>query len=187
MSHWISWRVQIVAPIKRSQKGGADFPTVEHPTYCGPAPPWNTLFIMDLHHHGLAPQRKNLLTVDLPHHKTPYSQWTCPPRNSLLIFDLSHHGTPYSQWTCPRRNPFQCVPAIQETWIIHPYHDEFCIQAWSLSQTHWHCPCQCLPIRGKIMVSTYYVSCKFTCHCNVYLFLVICLGSNGVKLLRALV
>ena len=87
--------MRIVAPIQKGKKWriGTCF-TAESPTYRGPAPPWNTS-----------------LTVDLPHHGTPYSQWTCltvehpthsgsaPLRSTLLTEDLPHHGTPYSPVT----------------------------------------------------------------------------------------
>ena len=61
-----------------------------------------------------------LPTVDLPHHWTPYTLWTCPtaeqpahcgpasPKNTLLTLDLPHCGTPYSLWTC--RITEHCIP-----------------------------------------------------------------------------
>ena len=57
-------------------------------------------------HQGLAPPRKTLLAVDLPHSKTPYSLWTCPTmehptplgpsqlQNTLLTLDLPHTEHP---------------------------------------------------------------------------------------------
>ena len=62
-------------------------PTPEHTTHLGTSPSWNTL-----------------LTMDLPHRRTPYSPWTLPTWNTLLTVDLPHRGTPYSPWTCPTWN-----------------------------------------------------------------------------------
>ena len=56
---------------------------------------------------GAYPPRDTLLSVDLPHRVTPYSQCTWPTaehpthcgpaqlRNTLLTVDLPHRGTPY--------------------------------------------------------------------------------------------
>ena len=56
-------------------------PTVEHPTHLGPCPPRNTL-----------------LTLDLAHHRTPYSPWTLPTTEHSTHLYQSHCGTPYSPW-----------------------------------------------------------------------------------------
>ena len=79
-------------------------PTTEHPNKRGPAWPQNTLFGVDLPHHG-----KTLLTVDLPHHGItnspcptagyPSPLVSAPSQNTLLTVDLLHNWTPYSPWT----------------------------------------------------------------------------------------
>ena len=59
------------------------------------------------------PSNTPLLTVDLPHFRTPFSSLTCPtaehtthhghapPWNTLFTMYLPHYGTPYSMRTCP--------------------------------------------------------------------------------------
>ena len=88
----------------------AKLPTHGHMPY---AIWWTCLTTEHPTHLGSSPQRNTLLTMDLPHRRTPYSPWIFPtaehpthrgpasPRNTLLTMDMPHRGTPYLPWTCP--------------------------------------------------------------------------------------